>query len=80
MPEGMSVEIAHKLTEHEHNPKPSHRAEWLEIAEALVLAVVAVATAWSGYCSARWDGRQAVLYGNATRLRVEGAAALEEAR
>jgi hypothetical protein len=80
MPEGMNVEIAHKLAEGGHDHKQSREVELLEIAEALVLAVVAVATAWSGYCSARWDGRQAALYGNATRLRVEGAAALEEAR
>src|SRR3546814_20453856 len=31
----------------------------VEILEALLLAVVAVATAWSGYHAAKWDGRQA---------------------
>lgn len=51
----------------------------MEIAEAVVLAVVAVATAWSGYCAAKWDGRQAFLYGTSARLRVEGAAAREVA-
>ncbi len=80
MPEGMNIEIAHKLTESEGGHKHSRRAELLEIAEAIVLAVVAVATAWSGYCSAKWDGRQALLYGNSTRLRVEAAATREEAR
>jgi hypothetical protein len=80
MPEGMNVEIAHKLAESEAGHKPSLQAELLEVAEAIVLAVVAVATAWSGYCSAKWDGRQALLYGTASRLRVEAAAVHEEAR
>src|SRR5262245_45587589 len=82
MAEGFNVEIAHKLTESEPKAggKASSWAEVLEIAEAVVLAVVAVATAWSGYCSAQWDGRQALLYGTSTRLRVEAAATREEAR
>jgi hypothetical protein len=48
----------------------------LEIAEALVLAVVAIATAWSGYQAALWTGHQSELYGQASKLRVqaEGAA------
>ncbi len=80
MPEGMNIEIAHKLTESEEGHKPLRRTELLEVAEAVVLAVVAVATAWSGYCSAKWDGRQALLYGTSTRLRVEATATREEAR
>ena len=77
MPEGMNVELAHKLAEGEHGHKPS-RSEVVEVAEALVLAVVAVATAWSGYHSALWDGRQALLYGTSARLRTEAAVAAME--
>jgi hypothetical protein len=49
----------------------------LEIVEALVLAIVAIATAWSGYQAALWTGHQSELYGQASKLRVqaEGAAA-----
>jgi hypothetical protein len=39
--------------------------------EALLLAVVAVATAWSGYQAAKWDGRQAELYGEASTIRID---------
>ena len=48
----------------------------LEIVEALVLAIVAIATAWSGYQAALWTGHQSELYGQASKLRVqaEGAA------
>jgi hypothetical protein len=36
-----------------------------------VLAVVAIATAWSGYQAALWTGHQAERYGEASKLRVE---------
>jgi hypothetical protein len=33
--------------------------------------VVAVATAWSGYQSARWDGRSSLLYGHSSTYRAQ---------
>jgi hypothetical protein len=45
--------------------------ETLEILEAIILALVACATAWSGYQAARWDSQQSLLYGHSTKLRVE---------
>jgi hypothetical protein len=52
--------------------------EVIEIIEALILALVAVATAWSGYQAAEWAGKRAELYAKANRLRVtaEGLATL----
>ena len=47
----------------------------LEIVEVVFLAIVAIATAWSGYQAARWDGQQALLYGQATRLRFQADSA-----
>jgi hypothetical protein len=82
MPEGMNVEIAHKLSEHEHRgsggegePEKRSWLEYFEYLEVAVLAVVAIATAWSGYQAARWDGQQAYLYGVASRQRVEADSA-----
>ena len=77
MPEagGSNIEIAKHLTEHEESEAaPGHAI--LEIVEALVLAIVAIATAWSGYQAALWTGHQSELYGQASKLRVqaEGAA------
>ena len=40
-----------------------------------LLAIVAIATAWSGFQAAKWDGKQSVDYGTATRLRFEADAA-----
>jgi hypothetical protein len=81
MPEGYNIEIAHKLAEHEAETVTTPRSDLWEIAEAVVLALVAIATAWSGYHAAKWDGHQALLYGHASRLRVEaGVAAIEGAQ
>jgi len=77
MPEsgGANIEIAKHLSEHEAGGESLGQAI-LEIFEALVLAVVAIATAWSGYQAALWTGHQSELYGQASKLRVqaEGAA------
>jgi hypothetical protein len=56
----------------------SHRERierWFEVASGIVLAVVAVATAWSGYQAARWDGVQAERYSQASAKRVESTRA-----
>ena len=77
MPEagGANIEIAQHLNEHKESSQ-SLGQEILEILEALLLAVVAITTAWSGYQAALWTGHQSELYGQATKLRVqdEGAA------
>ena len=76
MPEGMNVEVAHKLSEHERADRHKHRwEEAAEILEVLVLAIAAIATAWTGYQAARGDGAQSVLYGEATRDRFAADAA-----
>jgi hypothetical protein len=71
MPEGGNVEVAHHLSEHAHALHAEPWQEKVEIAEVIILAMVAIATAWSGYQAARWDGRQALDYGISTHLRTE---------
>ena len=44
---------------------------WFEVVTAIMLGVVAVATAWSGYQATRWAGEQSTLYAQASALRVE---------
>lgn len=73
MPEATSnVEFAQKIHEHgEHHGKPGdRRAQWIEMIEALVLATVAVATAWSGYQASKWDALSAQNYNLASRTTV----------
>jgi hypothetical protein len=57
---------------HGHHQPVDRRTEVIEILEAIVLAIVAVATAWSGYQTARWDSKQALLYGNSSSTRFAG--------
>jgi hypothetical protein len=47
----------------------------IEIVEVAVLALVAIATAWSGYQATQWGGRQALLYGQASTTRFAADAA-----
>src|SRR5271163_4954 len=77
MPEagGANLEVAKYLSEYQES-RQSLRHLTLEIVEALVLATVAIATAWSGYQAALWTGHESELYGQASKLRIqaEGAA------
>ena len=79
MPEagGANIEVAHHLHEGQVHESPhalSRVHQLLEAVEVTILALVAIATAWSGYQAARWDSLQAMLYGRSSRLRVEGQA------
>jgi hypothetical protein len=75
MPEATSnVEFALRIHEQGHSGggPHSHRAEWLEVFEAVVLAAVAVLTAWSGYQAAKWDAESAEAYALAAATTVRG--------
>jgi hypothetical protein len=75
MPEATSnVEFAHRIHEQGHSGGGplSHRAEWLEILEAVALAAVAVMTAWSGYQAALWDAKSGEEYAIASATTVRG--------
>lgn len=73
MPESSNIEIAHRVHESgEYHAAGRRRHEVaIEIGEAFLLALVAVATAWSGYQSALWDGRSTKLYGDSSRIRIQ---------
>jgi len=46
----------------ESGHSPESRFQAIEIIEAVILALVAVATAWSGYQAAQWAGKRAEQY------------------
>jgi hypothetical protein len=78
MPEGnINAEVAERLREHgAHEEDTAHkpsrrRVETIEILEAILLAIVAIVTALSGYQAARWDGESAKEYATSSRLRTE---------
>ena len=58
--------------EQEKQPLTSQQRtdRWFQVFTAILLGVVAVATAWSGYQATRWAGEQSTLYAQASALRV----------
>ena len=73
MPEDLNTEIAGTLAEAGAvaGPIRSRRHTVIELLEAVFLAVVAVATAWSGYQAAKWDGHASELYAEASTIRIQ---------
>ena len=47
----------------------------MEVLATILLAVAAVATAWSSYQASRWNGEQAKATGTTNKLRIEAARA-----
>jgi hypothetical protein len=74
MPEDLNAEIAGTLAETADavaQPTRSRRDTVIELMEAVLLAIVAIATAWSGYQAAKWDGHSAELYAEASTIRIQ---------
>lgn len=69
-PEKLTLKSPHKLCEKDEKNISSSEF-YIEILEAIILALVAVATAYSGYQAAQWDGHQAELYAEANILSVK---------
>ena len=53
----------------------SPRHDWVEIGATVLLACAAVATAWSSYQAARWNGEQAKASGSVNKARIAAARA-----
>ena len=65
---------------HHDDGPPSRRKELIEIFEALVLAAVAILTAWSGYQAARWDAKSSAAYAARLGHDRQGAGAADAGR
>jgi hypothetical protein len=53
----------------------SRHARWVDTGAAVLLAMAAVATAWSSYQASRWTGEQAKTFSAANAARVESTKA-----
>jgi Domain of unknown function (DUF4337) len=51
------------------------RRNWIELGATILLAVAAVATAWSSYQATRWNGEQAKTSSRVNKTRIEAARA-----
>jgi hypothetical protein len=81
MPEGLSpTEVGREISEHSRHEAPhEQRDRFISIAEAVLLSVVTLLAAWSGFAAAKWstDSRLSVARASATRTeanRAEGEA------
>ncbi|MGZ4312649.1 MAG: hypothetical protein ACXVR1_11160, partial [Solirubrobacteraceae bacterium] len=65
MPEGLSTaEVGKEIAEHKKHAaadkEHDHHDRWLSIVEALLLSLVAVLAAYSGYAAAKWGTESSV--------------------
>jgi hypothetical protein len=63
----------HRSRKHEPVSHAERVERWIEIFTAIMLGVVALATAWSGYQAARWGSVQATRFAQANALRLEAS-------
>lgn len=80
MPEGLSAaEVGKEIAEHKkHAPGAGPHDRWLSIVEALLLSLVAVLAAYSGYAAAKWGTESSVTLAKASAERTKASrAALE---
>jgi hypothetical protein len=75
VPEGLSpAEVGKEIAEHrKHAPaseEDSHHDRWLSIVEAVLLSLVAVLAAYSGYAAAKWGTESSVMLAKASTERT----------
>ena len=54
---------------------PAHGRDWVETGATILLALAAVATAWSSYQAARWNGEQSKASAAASKARIDATQA-----
>src|SRR4051794_14358405 len=89
MPEGLSaVEVGHEVAEHAkhtgsrgdgENDVHASRNRALSIAEAVLLSLVTLMAAWSGYAAAKWSTESRVVLAQASAARTNASRADLEA-
>jgi hypothetical protein len=76
MPEGLSAaEVGKEIAEHKKHADghkdDDHSDRWLSITEAVLLSLVAVLAAYSGYAAAKWGTESSVTLAKASALRTK---------
>ena len=91
MPEGLSAsEVGKEIAEHrEHTEHAEHadhppaehaqRDRWVAIFEAVLLSIVALLAAWSGYSAAKWGTESSLSLAKASSTRTKASLALIQA-
>jgi hypothetical protein len=76
VPEGLSApEVGKEIAKHRKHAADSHESDdrdrWLSIVEALLLSLVAVLAAYSGYAAAKWGTESSVTLATASAERAK---------
>jgi hypothetical protein len=91
VPEGLSAsEVGKAIAEHrEHTEHAEHaddapaehaqRDRWVAIFEAVLLSIVALLAAWSGYSAAKWGTESSLSLAKASSTRTKPSLALIQA-
>jgi hypothetical protein len=79
VPEGLSAaEVGKEIAEHKKHAaahEGGHHDRWLSIVEALLLSLVAVLAAYSGYAAAKWGTESSVTLAKASAERTKASRA-----
>ena len=79
MSEGFSAtEVAPELARHADEHRHARHDRLLSIAEAVVLSVVTLLAAWSGYAAAKWSTESRLELAEAASLRSEASRAYQQ--
>lgn len=89
MPEGLSAgEVGKEIAEHKEHDAAAHggkevegerRDRWISILEAVILSLVAVLAAYSGYAAAKWSTESSLSLARASTVRSKASRADLEA-
>jgi hypothetical protein len=86
VPEGLSAsEVGKEIAEHQEHAAAESGAEhaqrdrWVGIAEAVLLSIVALLAAWSGYSAAKWSTESSISLAKASSTRTRASLALIQA-
>jgi hypothetical protein len=87
MPEGLSAsEVGKEIAEHREHAEAEQapaehdqRDRWVGIAEAVLLSLVALLAAWSGYSAAKWGTESSLSLAKASSTRTKASLALIQA-
>ena len=72
MPEGLSPqEVGKEIAEHAKHSVDGRRGHLVSIAEAVLLSIVALLAAWSGYAASKWSTESRVELAKASAARTE---------
>jgi hypothetical protein len=87
VPEGLSAsEVGKEIAEHHEHTTAEHvpaehaeRDRWVAIVEAVLLSIVALLAAWTGYSAAKWGTESSLSLARASSTRTKASLALIQA-